>query len=144
MIRSATITVCCLLLAACASASRDVMPVTVPMQPYVKLTCKELRTELGQVNERISTVSQRIDETSVGSRLAMGIGVVLWPALFLIDGKGDAQDDLAQLKGQKISIEDAMLARDCERERQQLRATRDALPARVALPANPRADEPAI
>lgn len=132
MIRYFALTFICLLLAACASASRDVMPINMPMQPYVKLTCEELRTELEQVSDQITVVSKRIDETSIGSRLAMGVGVVFWPALFLIDGKGDAQDELARLKGEKISIEDAMLERDCERE--ELRATRDDANAPIALP----------
>lgn len=92
------------------------------MAPYVKLSCDELKDKHGSVSKQIQRVSNDIDNASIGSRLAMGVGVVFWPALFLVDGKGDAQDALAHLKGQRISIEDAMLENDCAEQRNDLRA----------------------
>jgi len=65
----------------------------------------------------------------------MGVGVVFWPALFLVDGKGDAQDELARLKGQRISIEDAMLEHDCAKKRDDLRAKRSEPREQNTLPA---------
>jgi hypothetical protein len=113
MLRTAVLLSACLTLAACASSSRHVEPVSVPMDPYMKLSCAELKTEQASVNKQITRVSDYIDDASIGSRIAMGVGVMFWPALFLVDGKGDAQDELARLKGQQISIDDAMLERDC-------------------------------
>lgn len=122
MFRVFVLTAFCLALGACASSSRDVEPTAMPMDKFVKLSCTELGKKHNAVSEQIEKVSNDIDSASLGSRLAMGVGVVFWPALFLVDGKGDAQDELARLKGQRISIEDAMLEHNCAKQPGDLRA----------------------
>lgn len=115
-----------LLVGACATASKDVEPVYAPVEPYAALSCEQLHAQAGRTDDEIKAISARIDSPSTGDRLALGVGVVFWPALFMVDGNGSEQDKLAILKGQKISIDDALLDRDCPPELPKLRAQADA------------------
>ncbi|MGB7303635.1 MAG: hypothetical protein WBD13_05110 [Burkholderiaceae bacterium] len=120
-----------LLLAGCAAPSSGVEPLYAPLAPYASLTCAKLNAEKRQLAAEIKTISARLDDTSAGDKLAIGVGVVFWPALFMIDGKGDDQDKLAILKGQQISVDDALIMQDCPPPAPKLRASDAKQPART-------------
>lgn len=112
------------LLGGCASTSTDIEPVPASMAPYANLSCDALRRHGHQTSVQIEAIRETIADTSVSDRLAMGIGLVFWPALFMIDGNGDKQDKLAILKGQQISIEDTLFELNCTGRQPKLRADR--------------------
>lgn len=110
------------LLSGCASTSSQIEPVFTPVATYSKLSCSSLFKRGKQVGLEIATLSAAIDANSAGNRFALGVGMVFWPAFFIIEGNGDEQDKLATLKGEQISIEDSLLQQDCQLPKPKFRA----------------------
>lgn len=101
------------LISGCASTSHEVEPVYAPQGRYASLSCVQLEQLATETDEKIAAVSVRVDTPSAGDRVALGVGMVLWPVLFMVEGNSSARDQLAVLKGQRISIDNERLDRNC-------------------------------
>lgn len=113
--KSLALSAVALLLSACASTSADVTPAEIEAAQFERFGCEQLEHERYRVHAQMVHLAGEIDRRSVGDRIAMGVGVVLfWPALFLIDGEGPRHDELARLKGEEQQLRDTMASRDCD------------------------------
>lgn len=101
------------LISGCASTSHEVEPVYAPPGRYALLSCEQLEKLAVDTDGKIAAVSVRVDTPSAGDRVALGVGMVLWPVLFMVEGNSSARDRLAVLKGQRISIDNERLDRNC-------------------------------
>lgn len=101
-------------LAACADKSDQISASFVSPTTYQTLTCTQLAGEAQMVSNRAAQAIAAQDKKASDDAVAVGVGAVLfWPALFMIKGDGAASAEVARLKGEKIAIEQASRARNC-------------------------------
>jgi hypothetical protein len=126
-------------LAGCASKSADIAPAYVSPLTYQSFTCPQLTAEAQRVSAAAATAAGQQDSQSTKDAVATTVGVlIVWPALFLIQGDKQNAAQLAVLKGQMDAIEQASIQKNCGI---QFRAAPPpasaAAPATAAPPANP-------
>lgn len=106
--------ICVATVAGCADKSDQIAPSHVSAMPYQTLSCQQLRTEAQNVSNNAARAMTQQDKKAANDAVATTIGTVLfWPALFMIKGDGATAAEVARLKGEKIAIEKASMARNC-------------------------------
>ena len=100
--KEVTAVIAALALAGCASKSADVAPAYVsPLQ------CEAQRVAA-------ATAAGQQDSQATKDAVATTVGVlIVWPALFLIQGDKQNAAQLAQLKGEMDAIEHASIQKNC-------------------------------
>lgn len=88
-----------LMLAGCATTSADIAPIEPPDGAYLDWDCPRLAQERRLVEQRLLDMGARIDEAAADERLAMGAGVVFWPALFAIEADHPLRERFARERG---------------------------------------------
>ncbi|WP_211369256.1 hypothetical protein [Roseospira navarrensis] len=103
-----------LLIAGCASSSKDIGAAYVSPIQYAGFTCDQIREEQARVTTRAMQLAGQVDDNATGDAVAMGVGVLLfWPALFFIDGDGPEANEYARLKGEREALDQAAIRKDC-------------------------------
>jgi len=111
---SAVITAAGLILNGCASRSEDISAAYVSPIQYDNYTCDQIREETARVTSRAQHLAGEVDDNATGDAVAMGVGVVLfWPALFFIDGDGPEAQEYARLKGERTTLEQVAIRKNC-------------------------------
>lgn len=106
--------ICVATVAGCADKSDQIAPSHVSTVPYQALSCQQLRAEAQNVSNNAARAMTQQDKKATDDAVATTIGTVLfWPALFMIKGDGATAAEVARLKGEKIAIEKASMARNC-------------------------------
>jgi hypothetical protein len=101
-------------LAGCASKSADIAPVYVSPLQYQSLTCQQLAAEGQRIAAAAATAAGQQDSQATKDAVATTVGVlIVWPALFLIQGDKQNAAQLAQLKGQMDAIEQVSIQKNC-------------------------------
>ena len=101
-------------LAGCASSSADITPTYVSPMLYQSYNCQQLGLEAQSVSARAAALSGAQDSQRTKDTIATTAAVVIfWPAAFFVGGDKQTAAELAQLKGQMVSIEQASIAKKC-------------------------------
>lgn len=104
-----------LLLAACASHTKDIRPQYTSPMVYRDYTCPQLAKEMADVTRRASEVGGVVDETASRDSAQMGIGLLLlWPTLFFLDGDTPQAAEYARLTGERDALMQAMVKKNCK------------------------------
>ena len=101
------------LVTACASNPNSISATYVDSGAYSRNSCSELSRTYNRVNSQLSRAIDVQKAAVSNDTLMMTMGMLfLWPALFFI--KGDAASgQIADLKGKKNAVEDAMSENAC-------------------------------
>ena len=76
--------------------------------------------------QRSNSVNKKQDDVASNDGIATGVGMILfWPALFFIDND-DMREEVAQLKGEVIAVEQASVKKKCMSLSNQMDADREA------------------
>lgn len=103
-----------LVLGACAKNSNEIPTTYVPSAMYDSYNCKKLQLEAMRISRRVGELQYRIDEKADGDETATVVGLILlWPALFFIDGDGPETYEYARMKGEMDAIEVASIQKEC-------------------------------
>jgi hypothetical protein len=97
------------LLAACAKQPGDIVATSVPVDPYMQMSCRSLATERDGKETRLGTLSGEQEETA--NRDAAWMAMVHIPVASM--ASGDHADEIANLKGQIAAIDRAAQAKSC-------------------------------
>ena len=101
-------------LAGCASSSADITPTYVSPMLYQSYNCQQLALEAQSVSARAAALSGAQDSQRTKDTLVTTAAVVVfWPAAFFVGGDKQTAAELAQMKGQMVSIEQASIAKKC-------------------------------
>lgn len=107
-----------LVLAGCATSSKDVATAYVSPLQYQNHDCDQLRMEAQRVQVRVNQIGGRLDEAASNDKAIMGVGMILfWPALFALGGTKQQEAEYARLKGEYEAILQAATARKCDIEK---------------------------
>ena len=103
-----------LLLAGCATRSRDIPPVPADPAAFAQWSCEAIDDEIDRVQQRASELAYSVDELSGNNIIALSLGVtVFWPALLAMRPSGPDAVALARLKGRDEALHAAAQARPC-------------------------------
>ena len=101
-------------LAGCASSSADITPTYVSPMLYQSYNCQQLALEAQSVSARAAALSGAQDSQRTKDTIATTAAVIIfWPAAFFVGGDKQTAAELAQMKGQMVSIEQASIAKKC-------------------------------
>ena len=108
--REITAVITALALAGCASKSSEIVPAYVSPLMYQSFTCQQLGAEATRVSAAAAAAAGQQDSQVTKDAVATAVGVIIvWPALFLIQGDKQNVAQLAQLKGEMDAIEHASI-----------------------------------
>jgi hypothetical protein len=81
---------------------------------YQSFTCQQLGAEATRVSAAAAAAAGQQDSQVTKDAVATAVGVIIvWPALFLIQGDKQNAAQLAQLKGQMNAIEEMSIQKNC-------------------------------
>ena len=103
-------------LAGCATPPEEIQTTHVSANQYSHYDCNQVALELRSVGRRVHELYQDLAKEADADGLQMGIGLMLfWPALFWLEGGDDARAaEYSQLKGERLALEDAAVAKSCD------------------------------
>jgi hypothetical protein len=103
-----------LALAGCASRSADIAPSYVSPVLYQNYTCQQIAMESQNVAAHAAEMAGAQDQKRTNDQIATGVAVVVfWPAAFFVGGDGNTAAELARLKGQMQTLEQASVQKNC-------------------------------
>lgn len=102
------------MLAACASAPKDIAPAYVSTSLYENLSCQQLRAEAEGVSARAAAAYGKQDQNRGSDAAMTTVALVLfWPAAFFMKGDGADAANVARLKGEMAAIEQVNRVKNC-------------------------------
>lgn len=101
------------LVGACAEYAVEVPEAYVSKAQYRPLGCTQLRNERTQVIQAVSALSAQQDKRASNDILAVGAGMVVWPAFLLVGEGTDPTTALALAKGHHTAIDSTMVEKGC-------------------------------
>ena len=103
-----------IVLAGCATASKDISPTyTSPMQ-YQSYDCDQLASESQRIQARVVQLGGRLDTAASNDKAIAGVGVILfWPALFALGGTKQQEADYSRLRGEYDAVQQSAIIRKC-------------------------------
>ncbi|HRN58645.1 MAG TPA: hypothetical protein PLI44_00135 [Chiayiivirga sp.] len=108
---------CIVMLAGCASSSKEIKAAYVSPMTYDGYNCQQLREENQRIQSRIGEVTGIVDKRASGDKTKMGVGLILfWPTLFFLKGDGVEAQELSRLKGEHEALEQAYIKKSCSSE----------------------------
>jgi hypothetical protein len=126
MFNKVLIVMCAALLGACASKSNKIEANYISPLVYASYDCEMLTGEYARLLQRSNMVNKQQDDVASNDGVATGIGMILfWPALFFIDND-DMKEQVAQLKGELIAVEQSAVQKKCMSLSNQLQSDRNA------------------
>jgi hypothetical protein len=106
MKKTSLILVLTLIFTGCAKKSADIQASHVPAIEYSDKSCKQLRSEVLEINRELRVIAGVQDDTASKDQIAMGVGLVIfWPALFFLANGSDKKVEIAELKGRYKTVE---------------------------------------
>lgn len=103
-----------LVMAGCASSSKDVTAAyTSPLQ-YQNYNCEQINAETLRIQGRVVELGGRLDQAAANDKALVGVGLVLfWPALFALGGTKAVEGEYARLKGEHEALQKAAIEKKC-------------------------------
>lgn len=103
-----------LVLAGCATASKDIVATSSSPLQYQNLDCTQIQQELTRVTNRANDIGARLDTAAQNDKAIAGVALLLfWPAAFALGGTKGQEAEYANLKGQADALQQAAIAKKC-------------------------------
>ena len=105
-----------ILISGCSTAQRatDVSAIRVPIAPYLKMSCQELATEQNALVTQAQSVGAQVDDSYRSDKNTELVTWILFaPAAFWIDGNQKEASQLASIKGQLDTVQEAQKVNKC-------------------------------
>ena len=103
-----------LLASGCAKNTDEISASYASPMTYQDYSCSQLSAEITRISRRASELTHSINKNAQSDAIAMGVGLVLlWPALFFIDGDTPEAQEYARLKGEYEAIEKVTVQKSC-------------------------------
>lgn len=101
-------------LAGCASASHEVVPLYVSPMTYRSYDCGQVAAELQRVQNRVQQLGARLDQAASNDKKLAGVGMLIfWPALFALGGTKEQEAEYARLRGEYEGLQQAAIEKKC-------------------------------
>lgn len=102
------------MLSACASHPNTVPASYVSPIKYDIYSCEQISTEMDTIARKTISIYSDLVFKSNADTLEMGIGIIFWPALLMLDGgDGALANEYAILKGEFKALEDSYINKQC-------------------------------
>lgn len=104
------------LLAGCSSAqkSSDISSVRIPVAPYLKMDCPSLATEMSSLSREADILRSQVDTAYSNEKTKEAVAWILFaPAALFYEGNQKEAGQLAALKGQIESVQEAQKINKC-------------------------------
>ena len=103
-----------LALAACASKPEDIRTAYISTIQYESYDCEQIASETSNIERRIAELYQSLRSQAKGDAWQMGVGIILWPTLFALEG-GDGPDaaEYSRLKGEYEALRQVNIMKKC-------------------------------
>lgn len=103
------------LLAGCATSSKDIGTAYITPLQYQGYDCSQLTSEIQRIQHRVIELGGRLDQAAQNDKAIMGIGMILfWPALFALGGTKQQEAEYSRLKGEYEAIQQASVSKKCQ------------------------------
>jgi len=103
-----------MLLAGCATASKDISPTYVSPMQYQSYDCQQLQMEAQRIQSRVAELGGRLDQAASNDKTITGVGIILfWPALFALGGTKSQEAEYGRLRGEYDAIQQAAIQKKC-------------------------------
>ena len=110
----------------CADKAASIQANYVSPLAYNSYDCESLEQEYARLVRKSQSMNKQQDDVASNDGIATGVGMILfWPALFFIDND-DMREEVAQLKGEVIAVEQASVRKKCMSLSNQMDADREA------------------
>ena len=110
----AGVTALAVLLAGCATASKDIAAAYVSPVQYQSYDCDQLAAESQRLTGRAQQLGARLDQAADNDKAITGVALILfWPAAFALGGTKGQEAEYARLKGEADAVQQAAIARKC-------------------------------
>jgi hypothetical protein len=104
-----------LVLAGCATSSKDISATYVSPMQYQPYDCTQLHLELQRIQGRVVELGGRLDQAASNDKALAGVGIVLfWPALFALGGTKSQEAEYARLRGEYDAVQQTMIQKKCD------------------------------
>jgi hypothetical protein len=104
----------CMLLSACATASKDLTPTYTSPLAYQAYDCEQLSAESQRIQARVVQLGGRLDTAASNDKAIAGVGALLfWPALFALGGTKQQEADYSRLRGEYDAVQQSAIVRKC-------------------------------
>jgi hypothetical protein len=105
---------CVLLAAGCATASKDISPTYASPLLYDGYSCEQVAAESTRVDSQASALGKRLDEAAQHDKGILVTGLLFfWPALFALGGTQEEEAEYARLKGEHAALLQTAAAKGC-------------------------------
>lgn len=110
----ATLGIATLAFAACASKPEDIRTAYISTIQYENYDCDQIAIETSNIERRIAELYQSLRSQAKGDAWQMGVGLVLWPTLFALEG-GDGPEaaEYSRLKGEYEALRQVNIMKKC-------------------------------
>ena len=101
-------------LAGCATGSKDIAPIYVSPLQYQSYDCQQLQMELQRIQSRVGELGGRLDQAASNDKAIAGVGIILfWPVLFALGGNKQQEAEYGRLRGEYEAIQQAAVQKKC-------------------------------
>ena len=101
-------------LSSCATHPDKIKAQYVSPLQYDGYTCAQIAIEMRRLSVNVSELRGVQEKAYTQSNVATGVGLIIWPALFFIDGNSIQASEYARLKGEFNALEQAAVQKDCD------------------------------
>lgn len=103
-----------IVLAGCATGSKDIAPIYVSPLLYQSYDCQQLQMEAQRIQSRVGELGGRLDQAASNDKAIAGVGIILfWPVLFALGGTKQQEAEYGRLRGEYEAIQQAALQKKC-------------------------------
>ncbi len=103
-----------LVLAGCASSSKEIASAYVSPMQYQNYDCDQLSAESTRLSVRVQQLGGRLDEAASNDKGLTAVTLILfWPAAFALGGTKTQEAEFARLKGEFDALQQAAVAKRC-------------------------------
>jgi outer membrane murein-binding lipoprotein Lpp len=104
----------CIVLAGCATASKDISAAYVSPMQFQSYDCEQLASETQRIQSRVVQLGGRLDTAASNDKAIAGVGLILfWPALFALGGTKQQEADYARLRGEYDAVQQSAILKKC-------------------------------
>lgn len=103
-----------IVLAGCATASKNIAANQVSPLQYQTYDCEQLTSETLRIQSKTNALAGRLDEAAANDQaIATAGGLLFWPALFFLGGTKQQETEYAQLKGEYDAVQQVSISKKC-------------------------------
>jgi len=103
-----------IVLAGCATGSKDIAPIYVSPLLYQSYDCQQLQMEAQRIQSRVGELGGRLDQAASNDKAIAGVGIILfWPVLFALGGTKQQEAEYGRLRGEYEAIQSAAVQKKC-------------------------------